>query len=150
VPRESPQTKSEAAKVLATAGRLAPPVIKKPPAAKPALDLTHKTAEEPFSHFSERMRSIKTALDGLAQLNPVQCIGVISAVPGEGKSTAAVNLAQARAELIIRAASNPATTTGNAALQLQSTRSRRAAVDFIHSFADLISIDAPTKCSKIF
>ena len=31
----------------------------------------------------------------MAQLHPVQCIGVISAVPGEGKSTVAVNLAQA-------------------------------------------------------
>ena len=29
----------------------------------------------------------------MAQIRPVQCIGVISAVPGEGKSTIAVNLA---------------------------------------------------------
>jgi polysaccharide biosynthesis transport protein len=94
-PREPAQTKSEAAKVSATVGRVAPLAVKKSPAAKAVLDLTHKTAEEPFSHFSERMRSIKTALDGLAQLHPVQCIGVISAVPGEGKSTVAVNLAQA-------------------------------------------------------
>jgi succinoglycan biosynthesis transport protein ExoP len=86
--------KSKAA-VLATAGRVAPVVVKKPPAPKAVLDLTHKGTEDPFSHFSERMRSIKTALDGLAQLHPVQCIGVISAVPGEGKSTVAVNLAQA-------------------------------------------------------
>jgi polysaccharide biosynthesis transport protein len=92
VPRESLQARSEAAKA---AGRAVPLVVKKPPAPRAVLDLTHKTAEEPFSHFSERMRSIKTALDGLAQLHPVQCIGVISAVPGEGKSTVAVNLAQA-------------------------------------------------------
>jgi polysaccharide biosynthesis transport protein len=95
VARESPRAKSEAAKLLATAGRVAPVVVKKPPAPKAVLDLTHKATGDPFSHFSERMRSIKTALDGLAQLHPVQCIGVISAVPGEGKSTVAVNLAQA-------------------------------------------------------
>jgi polysaccharide biosynthesis transport protein len=89
-PREPPQAKSEP-----TAGQVAPLAVKKPHAAKTVLDLTNKTAEEPFSHFSERMRSIKTALDGLSQLHPVQCIGVISAVPGEGKSTVAVNLAQA-------------------------------------------------------
>jgi succinoglycan biosynthesis transport protein ExoP len=95
VPRASPQAKSEAAKLVATDGRVAPLVVKKPPAPKAVVNLTHKATEEPFSHFSERMRSIKTALDGLAQLHPVQCIGVISAVPGEGKSTVAVNLAQA-------------------------------------------------------
>jgi polysaccharide biosynthesis transport protein len=95
VQRESPQAKSEAAKLLTTAGRVAPLVVKKPPAPNSVPDLTHKATENPFSHFSERMRSIKTALDGLTQLHPVQCIGVISAVPGEGKSTVAVNLAQA-------------------------------------------------------
>ena len=95
VPRESPQSKREAAKVVATAGRVAPLVVKKPPAPNAVVDLTHKATVDPFSHFSERMRSIKTALDGLTQLHPVQCIGVISAVPGEGKSTVAVNLAQA-------------------------------------------------------
>ena len=95
VPRKSPQAKSEAAKLLATPDRVAPLVVKKPPAPNTVLDLTHKATGDPFSHFSERMRSIKTALDGLTQLHPVQCIGVISAVPGEGKSTVAVNLAQA-------------------------------------------------------
>jgi succinoglycan biosynthesis transport protein ExoP len=95
VPRESPQAKSEAAKLSATAGRVGPLVVKRTPAPNSVPDLTHKATDNPFSHFSERMRSIKTALDGMAQLHPVQCIGVISAVPGEGKSTVAVNLAQA-------------------------------------------------------
>jgi capsular exopolysaccharide synthesis family protein len=57
------------------------------------LDLTHKVANDPFSHFSERVRSVKIALDSMSQIRPLQCIGVISAVPGEGKSTVAVNLA---------------------------------------------------------
>ena len=95
VPPDSPQAKGKASKLLATAGRKPPLVTKKPRSLIAVPDLTHKATENPFSHFSERMRSIKTALDGLAQLHPVQCIGVISAVPGEGKSTVALNLAQA-------------------------------------------------------
>ena len=79
---------------LAAVERLAPLVAKKPACRRSRLDLTHKVLNDPFSHFSERMRSIKTALDSMAQLRPVQCIGVISAIPGEGKSTVAVNLAQ--------------------------------------------------------
>ena len=50
-------------------------------------------ANDPFCHFSERVRSLKTGLDGIALSRSIQCIGVISAIPGEGKSTIAVNLA---------------------------------------------------------
>jgi succinoglycan biosynthesis transport protein ExoP len=56
-------------------------------------DLSRKVLDDPFSHFSEGVRSTKTALDIVALTRPMQCIGVISAVPGEGKSTIAVNLA---------------------------------------------------------
>lgn len=56
-------------------------------------NLVHKVVNDPFSHFSEGLRSVKTALDILALTHPMQCIGVISAIPGEGKSTIAVNLA---------------------------------------------------------
>jgi polysaccharide biosynthesis transport protein len=73
---------------LLAAGR---PVASSKPRAR--LDLTHKVANDPFSHFSERVRSVKIALDSVAQIRPLQCIGVISALPGEGKSTVAVNLA---------------------------------------------------------
>ena len=73
---------------LLAAGR---PVASSKPRARP--DLTHKVANDPFSHFSERVRSVKIALDSVAQIRPLQCIGVISALPGEGKSTVAVNLA---------------------------------------------------------
>jgi polysaccharide biosynthesis transport protein len=55
--------------------------------------LTRQVLEEPFSHFSEGCRSVKTALDIVGLTRRLQCIGVISAVPGEGKSTIAVNLA---------------------------------------------------------
>jgi succinoglycan biosynthesis transport protein ExoP len=56
-------------------------------------DLTYKVVDEPFSHFSEGLRAVKTALDILALTRPIQCIGMISALPGEGKSTVAINLA---------------------------------------------------------
>jgi succinoglycan biosynthesis transport protein ExoP len=80
-------------KAAPKADRGEPLFAKKAPSPELPIDLTHKAEQDPFSHFSERMRSVKTALDGVAQLRPVQCIGVISAVPGEGKSTIAVNLA---------------------------------------------------------
>jgi succinoglycan biosynthesis transport protein ExoP len=80
-------------KPFAAAGRIAPLLPNKPHSEQPPFDLTHKTAREPFSHFTERLRSLKTALDGMAPQRPMQCIGVISAIPGEGKSTVAVNLA---------------------------------------------------------
>lgn len=57
------------------------------------VDLSMKVLDDPFSHFSESLRSIKTSLDILATTRPIQCIGMISATPGEGKSTIAVNLA---------------------------------------------------------
>ena len=57
------------------------------------LDLTRKVLDDPFSHFSEGLRSIKTGLDILALTRPIKTLGVISAMPGEGKSTIAVNLA---------------------------------------------------------
>ena len=60
-------------------------------------DLTYKVLDDPFSHFSEGLRSVKTALDIMALTRPTQCIGVISALPGEGKSTVAINLANALA-----------------------------------------------------
>jgi succinoglycan biosynthesis transport protein ExoP len=56
-------------------------------------DLTYKVLDDPFSHFSEGLRSVKTALDIMSLTRPVQCIGMISALPGEGKSTVAINLA---------------------------------------------------------
>ena len=79
--------------MLAATERLAALVPNNQRPVQNRLDLSHKVLDDPFSHFSERLRSVKTALDSMAELRPVQCIGVISAVPGEGKSTIAVNLA---------------------------------------------------------
>lgn len=57
-------------------------------------DLFFKTLNDPLSHFSESLRTVKTALDIVALSCSTQCTGIISTVPGEGKSTVAVNLAQ--------------------------------------------------------
>jgi polysaccharide biosynthesis transport protein len=56
-------------------------------------NLIAKVVDDPFSHFSESIRSVKTTLDIAALTRPIHTIGVISAIPGEGKSTIAVNLA---------------------------------------------------------
>jgi polysaccharide biosynthesis transport protein len=58
-------------------------------------NLLFKMVDDPFSHFSEAIRSAKTTLDIAGLTRPIQTIGVISAIPGEGKSTIAVNLAHA-------------------------------------------------------
>jgi succinoglycan biosynthesis transport protein ExoP len=53
-----------------------------------------RVIDEPFSRFTEGVRSIKVAIDlsGLTRANRV--IGITSALPNEGKSTVATNLAQ--------------------------------------------------------
>lgn len=50
---------------------------------------------DPQSSFSNDLRSIKTEID-IAMLDAkIQCIGIVSVFPGEGKSTVACNLAYA-------------------------------------------------------
>jgi succinoglycan biosynthesis transport protein ExoP len=50
--------------------------------------------DHPLSSFAETMRSAKVAIDmGLPNL-PCKIIGVVSSLPGEGKSTLAMNLAE--------------------------------------------------------
>jgi polysaccharide biosynthesis transport protein len=54
-----------------------------------------QVVQNPHSSFSGELRSIKTEID-LAMLDAsIQCIGIVSALPGEGKSTLASNLAYA-------------------------------------------------------
>lgn len=50
-------------------------------------------AAEPLSRFSETLRSVKVAAD-LSFDDKGQIIGIVSSIPGEGKSTLAMNLAQ--------------------------------------------------------
>jgi succinoglycan biosynthesis transport protein ExoP len=48
----------------------------------------------PFARFTETVRSIKVAADTCAGAHGTRVIGIVSAVPGEGKTTIAANLAQ--------------------------------------------------------
>ncbi len=52
---------------------------------------------EPETVFSEQLRVIRTKVHTLSQSAPFECIGVVSASEGEGKTTVAVGLAAALA-----------------------------------------------------
>ncbi|WP_376786307.1 polysaccharide biosynthesis tyrosine autokinase [Agrobacterium cavarae] len=52
------------------------------------------TVEHPLSSFAETMRSIKIAADLTINEKSCKVIGVVSALPGEGKSTVSINFAQ--------------------------------------------------------
>lgn len=48
---------------------------------------------QPDSFVAEQFRSLRARLDALATERPVRTIGVTSSMPGEGKTTTAINLA---------------------------------------------------------
>ena len=50
--------------------------------------------EAPFSRFAEAFRTIKVSIDLVSLAKPSKVIGITSTHPGEGKSTAAANLAR--------------------------------------------------------
>ena len=52
-----------------------------------------ETLEAPFSPFSDAIRGIKVSLQNASRGKPVLCLGVMSLLPGEGKSTLTTNLA---------------------------------------------------------
>ena len=52
-----------------------------------------EVVRSPQSRFSDSMRSVKTAISLADTAHPIRCIGVTSALPGEGKSLCASNLA---------------------------------------------------------
>ncbi len=47
----------------------------------------------PESYISEQFRTLRGRIDSLAAQRPIRTVGMTSANPGEGKSTAAINLA---------------------------------------------------------
>jgi len=49
--------------------------------------------DAPYSQYAETIRSIKVAADLSRLPHPAQILGVVSAMPGEGKTTVAANLA---------------------------------------------------------
>ncbi len=73
------------------------PAEKGLPAARflaPDLGVFQHTLKQPLSRFSETLRSVKLATDFAEADHGVRVIGVVSSVPGEGKSTVAMNIAQ--------------------------------------------------------
>ncbi len=48
---------------------------------------------QPDSHVAEQFRALRGRIDAIAAQRPIRTVAVTSAVPGEGKTTAAVNLA---------------------------------------------------------
>ncbi len=58
------------------------------------LGVFQHTLKQPLSRFAETLRAVKLATDFAEVDNGVRVIGVVSSVPGEGKSTVAMNIAQ--------------------------------------------------------
>ena len=61
--------------------------------AKLSTSLMRHVLDSPLSQFAETLRSVKVAID-LSLANRPKLIGVVSVLPGEGKSTVAMNLAE--------------------------------------------------------
>lgn len=49
--------------------------------------------DAPFSPYTGSLKALKTALTNADPRHPIKCVGVTSAMPGEGKSTVTANLA---------------------------------------------------------
>jgi succinoglycan biosynthesis transport protein ExoP len=83
---------------------------------KKSSEIYNYVIDRPLSSFAEAMRSIKFAADLALPSSRGKVIGVISTIPGEGKSTIAINLAEllashgARAVLIDADLRNPGAT----------------------------------------
>ncbi len=52
-----------------------------------------EVVERPFSYFSETVRNIKVSIEQIRHHRDLGVIGVVSSLPGEGKTTLAANLA---------------------------------------------------------
>ena len=59
-----------------------------------ALGMARYVVEEPFSRFTETIRGVKVAVDLMRLTRASKTIGVVSALPNEGKTTVAANIAQ--------------------------------------------------------
>lgn len=58
------------------------------------LGVFQHVVKAPLSRFAEALRSVKLAIDFAPAEGGVRVIGIVSSMPGEGKSTAAMNVAQ--------------------------------------------------------
>jgi succinoglycan biosynthesis transport protein ExoP len=67
------------------------------------LGIARYVIAEPFSRFAETLRAVKVSADTSTPNGHIKVIGAVSAVPAEGKSTVAINLAQLIAQAGSRA-----------------------------------------------
>jgi succinoglycan biosynthesis transport protein ExoP len=58
------------------------------------LGIARQVVLTPFSRFTETIRNVKVAIDTRSTVRESHVLGVVSAVPAEGKSTISANLAQ--------------------------------------------------------
>src|SRR5690606_17845406 len=58
-----------------------------------ALSGYREVLDAPFSRFSDGLRAVKASVALASKTRPMRCIGITSALPREGKSTVASNLA---------------------------------------------------------
>ena len=58
------------------------------------LGVFQHVVKAPLSRFAETLRSVKLAIDFAPTEGGMRVIGVVSSMPGEGKSTAAMNIAE--------------------------------------------------------
>ncbi len=75
------------------------PVTEAPESSHPGLTLPTSVAryavDHPLSSFAETLRSTRLAIDlGISTKSGARIVGVVSALPSEGKSTISINLAQ--------------------------------------------------------
>lgn len=71
-----------------------PPLLGPGPLRIRSHPLLDQVLDEPFSQFSEALRTVKVASDISGILKSKRVMGVISTVPGEGKTTICANYAQ--------------------------------------------------------
>jgi len=111
----------------------------------PQLMLSH-VLDEPFSQFTEALRSIKVAINLKGSVESVKVIGLTSTLPHEGKSTVAANYAHLIAQggcgtiLIDADLRNPT-------LSRQLAPNRRGLIDVIagrKTIQDVVTVDQRT------
>jgi capsular exopolysaccharide synthesis family protein len=60
---------------------------------RPAAAGIYKVIDDPFSPFTMAVRNVKVSVDMACRAMPTRCIGVLSLLPGEGKTTLCTSLA---------------------------------------------------------
>jgi len=61
-------------------------------------EYAHQQALQPGSHLAEVFRLLRAKVRAIGEESPFRCLGLVSATPGEGKTTVALGLATAMAQ----------------------------------------------------